>query len=59
MLYMNVRGLILKIYGLKELIMEEQLDVLGIVETMLEANEDIYQDIYTIYIHDRKTDVQW
>ena len=47
-----MRSLKSKIESLKEIIIEEKPDVIGIVETMLDANDTLVMDGYTIYRKD-------
>ena len=45
-LYMNIRGLKSKLGSLCEVMKEEQPEILGIVETMLDDKDDIQIDDY-------------
>ena len=55
-LYMNIRGLKSKLGSLCEVVKEEQPEILGIVETMLDDKDDIQIDGYTILRKDRNGD---
>ena len=47
--YLNIRGLKSKIESLKEIIIEEKPEVIGLVETMLDGNDKVVMEGYTIY----------
>ena len=51
--YIHIRGLKLKIESPKEIIIEEKLEVIGIVETMLDAKDKVVIEGYTIFRNDR------
>ena len=54
--YLNIRGLKSKIDSLKEIIIEEKPEVIGLVETMLDGKDKVVMEGYTIYINDRNGD---
>ena len=55
-LYVITRGLKSKIESLKEIIIEEKPEVIGLVETMLDGKDKILMEGYTIYRNDRNGD---
>ena len=55
-LYVITRGLKSKIESLKEIIIEEKPEVIGLVETMLDGKDKIVMEGYTIYRNDRNGD---
>ena len=50
--YLNIRGL----KSLKEIIIEEKPEVIGLVETMLDGKDKVVMEGYTIYRNDRNGD---
>ena len=54
--YLNIRGLKSKIESLKEIIIEEKPEVIGLVETMLDGKDKVVMEGYTIYRNDRSGD---
>ena len=54
--YLNIRGLKSKIESLKEIIIEEKPEVIGLVETMLDGKDKVVREGYTIYRNDRNGD---
>ena len=54
--YLNIRGLKSKIESLKEIIIEEKPEVIGLVETMLDGKYKVVMEGYTIYRNDQNGD---
>ena len=54
--YLNIRGLKSKVESLKEIIIEEKPEVIGLVETMLDGKDKVVMEGYTIYRNDRNGD---
>ena len=54
--YLNIRGLKSKLESLKEIIIEEKPEVIGLVETMLDGKDKVVMEGYTIYRNDRNGD---
>ena len=54
--YLNIRGLKSKIESLKEIIIVENPEVRGIVETMLDGKHKVVMEGNTVYRNDRNGD---
>ena len=54
--YLNIGGFKSKIESLKEIIIEEKPEVIGLVETMLDGKDKVVMEGYTIYRNDRNGD---
>ena len=54
--YLNIRGLKSNIESPKEIIIEEKPEVIGMVETMLDAKDEVVIEGYTIYRNYRNGD---
>ena len=55
--YLNIRGLKSKIESLKEIIIEEKPEVIGLVETMLDGKDKVVMEGYTIYRNDGRVSI--